>query len=610
MEKSHFICTERLDWTAHFMQQVEETNRSSDSIFESVSTRVAGSVGILFVSLGEAAAHALLTVGKTLTGIVVSPYNCLADTCFPERSAPQDLELSSALIHLISTIECIFTATILPFVCLMNPSRADAWINSRTAHHQVENIEINHVEVNEGVEQLQQEEVDQLQHDVVDQLQQEIELNEKLERSKNKLIGKLKTAMTDIGKLREENLMLAEQLQNAPIVDNTALLTRIADLETRLKESKVFTSQVEEPKINLSNSTVESGPNGEMKRGAGRGKQTPEQLKKAEELRRNRELKEAQKSQTQTKNNESPVKKMNFSSSGPVSLDQLQNFQFKKTASQLSQSQQSLTNSSQLNSSTSLALFQSGFENWDKFNLSNSQLDPELQDDYKNECKDIYNEIIKLEKGTFRKKEQDYLDKISKSTNMNQIVKSLKENLERIERWIDRLENKNIWPEEPFDGTLSMNLNGLDNKQMNKLSPSQLDEIIDYYKAFKSELQKLQKGQNSEEQIQAIQQQKTESEEANRKAELEKLNEYKNISLQLLEFNFDMESNKDHFICKTCFFEKKSFSNIQHFLDNRDKVITAIDALNPGQKIDDEAFNQVKDIVSYLNEAFEKVGKK
>jgi hypothetical protein len=634
MEKSHFICTERLDWTAKFTQKVEETNRSSDSIFETISIRIAGCVLIPFISVAEAFVHIGATVGKTCTGIVASPYNCIADTFFPKYSMPEYLEFSSALVHLNLAINCIFTAAILPFICLLNPSRADAFINSHSAKPQetVENIRVNRVaEVRDEVsEELTDEEVGLLNQEIDD-------LNAKLERAKNrgksrlvKSNEQLQAAITDIRTLREENLRLTDQLTKG-------LKRRISENHELYKNSQIGNSsifedsQLEKQMNNLSNSAVDPGPGGEMKRGAGRGKPNlnPEQIRKQQELKRNNELR-AQKLQTQPINNESSKKIINPTiSTGPVSLDQLQNFQFKRSTSNLthSKSEQVLTNSSQLGRSNSsniassqsnsgLALLQSGFENWDKFrDLTNSELDPLLQDDYKNECKHIYNEIIELEKGTFRKKEQDYLDKISKSTDMNLIVKSLKENIERIERWIDRLENKNIWPDEPFDFSASMTLNGFD-KLLYKLIPQQLDEIIDYYKAYKTELLKLQKGQNTEDQIQAIQQQQIEYDEVKRKKHLETFEKHKLDLLRPLEFTFDLESNRNSLPWKNIFWGNNDFAKgegidekTQDFLVRKAIMIEVINQLKPEEKEDNEEYELIKNMVKSLNGTFEKAKK-
>ncbi|WP_162180818.1 hypothetical protein [Candidatus Protochlamydia amoebophila] len=106
-------------------------NVNHSFVLGSVSSRIVGFVAIPFTSLADAFAHACLTTSKFATGIVISPYNITADLFFPDKAASTDLELSSALIHLIRVVESLVTGILLPFVCLLNPERANQFMSQR-----------------------------------------------------------------------------------------------------------------------------------------------------------------------------------------------------------------------------------------------------------------------------------------------------------------------------------------------------------------------------------------------------------------------------------------------------------------------------------------------
>ncbi|WP_075883846.1 hypothetical protein [Candidatus Protochlamydia sp. W-9] len=120
---------ENFSFTAYFTKQMANVNHSF--VLGSVSSRIVGFVAIPFTSLADAFAHACLTTSKFATGIVISPYNITADLFFPDKAASTDLELSSALIHLIRVVESLVTGILLPFVCLLNPERANQFMSQR-----------------------------------------------------------------------------------------------------------------------------------------------------------------------------------------------------------------------------------------------------------------------------------------------------------------------------------------------------------------------------------------------------------------------------------------------------------------------------------------------
>ncbi|MBS4162825.1 Uncharacterized protein PRO82_000102 [Candidatus Protochlamydia amoebophila] len=120
---------ENFSFTAYFTKQMANVNHSF--VLGSVSSRIVGFVAIPFTSLADAFAHACLTTSKFATGIVISPYNITANLFFPDKAVSTDLELSSALIHLIRVVESFVTGILLPFVCLLNPERANQFMSQR-----------------------------------------------------------------------------------------------------------------------------------------------------------------------------------------------------------------------------------------------------------------------------------------------------------------------------------------------------------------------------------------------------------------------------------------------------------------------------------------------
>jgi hypothetical protein len=124
---------EKFSITRPYLNELSKINNSSYAISGPIASRIIGIATLPFVSLGDAFLHCIACAGVGMTGIVVSPYNFLAFAFFPEYSKSEDYEFSSSLVHLMMTVESLFNAAILPFLCLLNPDRASRWINARTA---------------------------------------------------------------------------------------------------------------------------------------------------------------------------------------------------------------------------------------------------------------------------------------------------------------------------------------------------------------------------------------------------------------------------------------------------------------------------------------------
>ncbi|MFQ5729966.1 MAG: hypothetical protein ACE5GN_06365 [Waddliaceae bacterium] len=95
-----------------------------------LGARVVGFISTPVTSAVDTVAHGLFFVGKTVTGVFVSPYNFMARKIQTKYEAPKDLEISSALVHLSRAVGSLFNVALLPFVMLMNPSRGYALTNS------------------------------------------------------------------------------------------------------------------------------------------------------------------------------------------------------------------------------------------------------------------------------------------------------------------------------------------------------------------------------------------------------------------------------------------------------------------------------------------------
>lgn len=79
-------------------------------------------------SIMDVCLHTILALGKTLTGIIVTPYNaivlCIATEHPEEYRAPSDLELTSALIHLLVVVKSVLFIPVIMISGLFSPELA------------------------------------------------------------------------------------------------------------------------------------------------------------------------------------------------------------------------------------------------------------------------------------------------------------------------------------------------------------------------------------------------------------------------------------------------------------------------------------------------------
>jgi hypothetical protein len=134
-------CTTKLETftvTSKLTEILDQWNQTN-SIGRQLGARVVGFIATPLTSLVDTVMHAALFAAKTVTGVVITPINIIL-----KNPKLLDFELSSALVHLARTTESLFHIAILPFIALVNPSKAHALMTSRLSQK------------NEEIHQLQQ----------------------------------------------------------------------------------------------------------------------------------------------------------------------------------------------------------------------------------------------------------------------------------------------------------------------------------------------------------------------------------------------------------------------------------------------------------------------
>lgn len=117
---SDLTVIQSLSLTSDILEELDQWNCQSDSSFIGISSRTLAFFTTSFTELSDAILHAGLSVINLAAGVFVSPYNFVAKWVAPNYAAPHDLEISSAFIHLIRTVEHLFFAIVLPFVAFVS----------------------------------------------------------------------------------------------------------------------------------------------------------------------------------------------------------------------------------------------------------------------------------------------------------------------------------------------------------------------------------------------------------------------------------------------------------------------------------------------------------
>jgi len=100
------------------------SHNTEQPVLGQLGARGVGVIATPLASLIDTIVHLHIFVGKTLTGIFITPYNIVILQVNPKYAAPSDLELASALIHLTLTITSLFNTVILPLIILLDPCLA------------------------------------------------------------------------------------------------------------------------------------------------------------------------------------------------------------------------------------------------------------------------------------------------------------------------------------------------------------------------------------------------------------------------------------------------------------------------------------------------------
>ncbi|WP_068470474.1 hypothetical protein [Candidatus Protochlamydia phocaeensis] len=123
---------ENFSCTAHVTKPLSNLNQSGGLLI----SRILSCAIVPLTAIADGAIHMSLFVLKGTTGAFFTPYNLVMVKISPKWTVPRDLELSSAFIHLMRVVECLFTAAILPFICLINPTRAYDFMSHRYGLHE------------------------------------------------------------------------------------------------------------------------------------------------------------------------------------------------------------------------------------------------------------------------------------------------------------------------------------------------------------------------------------------------------------------------------------------------------------------------------------------
>ena len=123
---------EKISVTYELSYALSEWEKSSrDPVFGIIGSRVVGVLATPITSIIDAVAHLAIAIMKLVTGIFVSPYNFLARYFDEKYTAPGDLELSSACIHLFLAFKSLVFVPVLCITAGFSPELASQNADSR-----------------------------------------------------------------------------------------------------------------------------------------------------------------------------------------------------------------------------------------------------------------------------------------------------------------------------------------------------------------------------------------------------------------------------------------------------------------------------------------------
>ncbi len=276
--------TTRFFITPLLSEKLKNLNETSKvEVLAKIAARILGAVILPLALLGDAAIQASLVLGKTATGIIVSPIVLIGELSTPDwqpSKTVKNLQISASVVRLCYTVQCVFSAAIIPFICLYSPSKAHDFIDKlRQVEDKVLRDYIEHT----------QKRITELENQLPKSYQSIIDTTEldrvKLELTQAKadnttLNGQITQFTEQVTKIEEEKkqLTLANREENAKQIE--LLSNTIEDLNKKISEFKQEQEQNGKNQIDLQTKIREAEENnGKIK---AESEQQRQQLKEVE----------------------------------------------------------------------------------------------------------------------------------------------------------------------------------------------------------------------------------------------------------------------------------------------------------------------------------------
>ncbi len=123
---------EKLNVTYELSHTLAEWEKSSrNQVFGIIGSRVVGVIATPITGIIDVLAHLIIASLKFVSGIFVSPYNFFARCIDEKYTAPADLELSSASIHLFLAFKSFVFIPIVSITAGFSPELASYNADSR-----------------------------------------------------------------------------------------------------------------------------------------------------------------------------------------------------------------------------------------------------------------------------------------------------------------------------------------------------------------------------------------------------------------------------------------------------------------------------------------------
>lgn len=133
---------EKLNVTYELSHTLAEWERHSlNPFFGLMGSRIIGVIATPVTGIIDVLAHLIIAIMKFVTGVFISPYNFLASRIDEKYTAPADLEISSACMHLFLAFKSLVFIPIISLTAGFSPKlasqNADSRIifNSRSTQH-------------------------------------------------------------------------------------------------------------------------------------------------------------------------------------------------------------------------------------------------------------------------------------------------------------------------------------------------------------------------------------------------------------------------------------------------------------------------------------------